>query len=179
MELLAKLERQILTWAKGIPHLPLSARQWLGENIWWIALVGAILTGIAGLLNFIAVMGVVSVLGTVAAAYYATASITSWAIVTGLVNVVFIVLIAVALAAAVKPLQAKQKKGWVLLFASWLLSAAFIVVGAVISLNPFDFIVSILFGAIGLAASGYILFELHGQFAHVEKSKGVKAKKAN
>lgn len=177
MEALGKIEKKILTWLKGVPHLPESARKWLGDNVWWIALIGAILTAIAVLFSIIGIFGVLSVLGTVGATYYAASTFTSWAIVTGLVGLAFSVLQGLLLATAVKPLQSKQKKGWVLLFATLLLGALSVVVTAILTLNPFTFIVNILFGAIWLAISGYLLFEIHGQFAHVEKSKGVKAAK--
>ena len=177
MEVLGKLERMVLGWLKSVPHLPAGGRKWLGENVWWIALVGAILSAISALFTLIGVLGVLSVVGTVAATYYAASAFTGWAIVTGLVSLAFIVLEAVLLFIAVKPLQARQKKGWVLLFANWLLAAVSVVVSAVLSLNPFSFIFGIIFGAVWLAVIGYFLFEIHGQFAHVEKSHGVKAAK--
>ena len=179
MELLTKLEQQVLKWAKGVPHLPTPARKWLGDNVWWIALVGAILTGIGILFAFVGLIGVISVLGTPAASYFATTTFTSWAIVTGVVGLVFSVIEGLLLATAITPLKEKQKKGWVLLFVLWLVSAVSVVVNAILSLNPFGFVLGLLFGAIWLAITGYFLFEIHGQFAHVERSKGVKhAKKS-
>lgn len=177
MELLHKLEKQIITWIKDIPHLPATAQKWLGDNIWWIVLIGAILTGISALFTFISVMSFASISTSIVASYYPVASFSSWALVTGLVTLAFTVAQAVLLAVAVKPLQLKQKKGWVLLFITWLLSAVSVVVGAVMTLNPFGFIVGLIFGAIGLAITGYFLFEVHNQFAHVEKSRGVKTSK--
>jgi hypothetical protein len=179
MELLTKLEQQVLKWAKGVPHLPTPARKWLGDNVWWIALVGAILTGIGILFAFVGLIGVISVLGTPAASYFATTTFTSWAIVTGVVGLVFLVIEGLLLATAITPLKEKQKKGWVLLFVLWLVGAVSVVVNAILSLNPFGFVLGLLFGAIWLAITGYFLFEIHGQFAHVERSKGVKhAKKS-
>lgn len=174
MELLRKIERKLLEWTKNVPHLPAGGRRWLGENVWWIALVGAILSAIGALFSVIAVLGLLSIVGTVAATYYVASTFTAWAIVTNLVNLVFVVLGMALLFMAVKPLQLKQKKGWVLLFASWLLSIVSVVVSAILTLNPFTFIANILFGAVGLAISGYFLFEIHSQFAHVEKTQGVK-----
>lgn len=175
MEALGKLERKLLEWTKKVPHLPAAARSWLGENVWWIVLVGAIIMAISSLFALIGLVGTLSVVGTIAATYYAASAFTGWAILTGIVGLVFIVLEAFLLFMAVKPLQARQKKGWVLLFAYWLLGAVSVVVNAVLSLNVFAFIVTILFGAVWLAIAGYFLLEIHGQFAHVEKSRGVKA----
>jgi len=177
MEVVSKLERTILGWFKAAPHLPGTAVKWLGDNVWWIALIGAILSAIGIITGLVAVIGIASIVGTVAASYYATSTFTAWAIVTGLVSLAFSVIETILLATAITPLKAKQKKGWVLLFAVWLVGAVSVVVNAILSLNPFGFIVGILFGAIWLAISGYFLFEIHGQFAHAEKSKGVKAKK--
>lgn len=177
MELLTKLEHQVLKWLKGVPHLPKSARSWLGENIWWIAVVALVFTGIAALVTFTGILGAIAVSGTVATSYFVTATFTAWAIVTGTVALVFLVLEAIILGMAINPLKAKQKKGWVLLFALWILGTVSIVVSAILSLNPLDFITGILFGAVWVAVSGYFLFEIHSEFAHVEKSKAVKAKK--
>lgn len=174
MELLTKLEHLVLKWAKSVPHLPPVARKWLGTNVWWIALIGAIVTGIIILFSLIGLLGLLSVMGTVGASYYATSTFTAWAVVTVLVSLVFAVLEGLLLFAAINPLKAKQKKGWVLLFALWLLSAVAVVVNAILTLNPFGFIGGLLFGALGLAISGYFLVEIHGEFAHVERSKGVK-----
>lgn len=177
MELVTKLERMVAGWAKSVPHLPSPAVKWLGDNVWWIVIIGLVVSGISALMLLIGVLGTLSLIGTVAASYYAVPTFGMWAIITGLVSLVFIVIDLILLGMAINPLRAKQKKGWVLLFATWLLSAVFIVVNAILSLNPLGFITGILFGAIGLAISGYFLFEIHGQFAHTEKSKGVKEAK--
>ncbi len=179
MELLTKLEQQVLKWAKGVPHLPTPARKWLGDNVWWIALVGAILTGIGILFELVRLVNVISIIGTPAESYFAAATFTTWTIVTVLIGLVFMVIEGLLLASSVTPLKEKQKKGWVLLFVLWLVSAVSVVVTAVLSLNPFGFVLVLLPGAIWLAITGYFLFEIHGQFAHVERSKGVKhAKKS-
>ena len=174
MEFISKLERTILKWAKNVPHLPSTVRRWVGDNVWWIALVGAILSGVSVLVTFIGIMGAFAIMGTSAAAYYVTTSIIGWQIVVGIVSIVFAAIDAILLGIAAQPLREKQKKGWVLLFLVWLISALSVVVGAVLSLNPIGFIGGLLFGAVWLAASGYFLFEIHGEFAHTEKSKGLK-----
>lgn len=177
MDLLSKLERTVQGWLKNVPHLPQVARTWLGDNVWWIALIGAILSGISIIVGLLGVISIASIVGTVAASYYATSTYTLWAVITALVVLAFTVIDAILLAMSVTPLKAKQKKGWVLLFAVWLVGAISVVVNAVLSFNALAFIGGILFGAIWLAISGYFLFEIHGQFAHTEKSKGVKAAK--
>ena len=174
MEALTKLENIIIGWFKGLPHLPESIRSWLGTNMWWIALAGAILSGIAALIALMSIFTVMAVLGSIGASYYAAATFTSWNIVTGFVSMIFSVLHIILLGLAVKPLREKQKKGWVLLFVSWLVGAVAVVVNALLTLNALTIVPSLIFGAIGLAISGYFLFEIHGQYAHVQKSRGVK-----
>lgn len=177
MQPLTKLENKILSWIKDVPQLPSTARKWLGDNSWWIVLIIAIVLGISALFTFFRVMSLISVLGTIGASFYAVSTVTTVGITIGFIQLAFIIAIGLLLAYAVKPLQRKQKKGWVLLFAAWLVMILSIVVGAVLSFDVFSFIVNIIFGAICIAIVGYFLFEIHGQFAHVEKSKGIKAKK--
>ena len=174
MDLLSKLEHTVLGWLKNMPHLPEVARRWIGANIWWITLVAAILSGIGVLVGLIGLVGIISLIGTVAASYYATATFTTWAIVVGFIGLFFSLIDTILLAMAINPLRAKQKKGWVLLFAVWLIGVLSVVVNSILSLNVLGFITGILFGAIWLAISGYFLFEIHGQFAHTERSKGVR-----
>lgn len=166
MELIKKLETTVAGWVKDVPHLPAAGQKWLGENVWWIVLIGAILSGIAFLFALSALFTLIALLGTVSSAYYVVPTVTSWAVVSGVVSLVFLVLQGLILAVAVNPLKTRQKKGWVLLFASWLLNAVAVVVNSILTLSVGGFILGILFGAIGLAIGGYFLFEIHSQFAH-------------
>lgn len=177
MEVLAKLERTVLGWIKGIPHLPANVRKWLGTNIWWIVVISVVLGGIGLLGLLMTLFGTIATLGTPFAAYYVSSTFIAWTIVTTIVSLVFLALEVLLLAFAITPLKEKQKKGWVLLFATWLLGAIAVVVNAILTLNPLTFVVNIIFGVLWLAVTGYFLFEIHNQFAHTEKSKGVKAAK--
>ena len=170
MEPLTKLEKIILGWYKKLPHLPESARKWLGDNVWWIAVIGLVLTCI-GILSVL--FG--TLLSTATSVAYVLPAFAAWQLITGTVLLAFLVIEAILLGLAIKPLQVKQKKGWVLLYLLWLIGILYVVVYAVLTLNPFLFIVQVLFGAIWVAISGYFLFEIHGQFAHALKSPGVKA----
>ena len=177
MEVLAKLERTVLGWLKGVPHLPVNARKWLGENIWWIIVIFTVLAGLGVLGLLLALFGNISALASPYAGYFVSSTFVVWAIVTTLVSLVFLAIECLLLAFAITPLKERQKKGWVLLFAVWLVGGVSVVVSAVLTLNPLSFVTNIIFGALWLAVSGYFLFEMHNQFAHVERSKGVKAKK--
>lgn len=176
MKFFSKLETVILNKLKGFPNLPVEFRNWLGNNVWWIVLIGAILTAISALTSFSYILTTLSVLGTVAATYYTSPAAMSWSIVTAAISLVFLILEGILLATAVKPLREKQKKGWVLLFATWLLNVFSTVVGAILTLGFVSFVITILFGAIWIAIGGYLLFEIHSQFAHVERSNGTKSK---
>ena len=174
MELLVKLERMIVQWLHEVPHLPGDVRKWLSDNVWWIAIVGAVATGV-GILGLLATLfSNLSVLNSPFVSYYASTTFVALATVKTVVSLVFTALGCILLALAVTPLKEKQKKGWVLIFGSWLVSAVAVVVGAVMTLNPLSFLTDIIFGALALLVGLYLIFEIHGQFAHVEKSKGVK-----
>lgn len=172
--MLTKLERIVLGWLKGLPHLPVVVRHWLGSNIWWIVAIATALTGIAVLGLVIALFANLSALTAPFVSYYASPTFITWVVVKTLIALVFTALGGVLLGMAIMPLKEKQKKGWVLLFGVLLLSVVSAVVNAILTLNAFGFITSILFSIIGLAVSAYFLFEIHGEFAHVERSKGVK-----
>ena len=174
MEYITKLEKRVLSWFKTVPGLPVNGRKWLADNVWWIALVGAILTGMSILQSIGSIMTLLAVLNTVVGSYYVTTAGTTLSIVSSLIGIFFMVVSGVLLAVAVKPLKAKLKKGWVLLFAAWLVSALGVFASAVLSFSIVGFVITILFGAVWIVISGYFLFEIHGQFAHVERSAGVK-----
>jgi hypothetical protein len=170
MEFISKLEKTILGWAKNVPHLPTVAQKWLGDNVWWIALIGAILSGIATLVSLVGLFGAIAAIGAASSIYYASSTHTSFVVVSIAFSLVFIALNGLLLAFAVKPLQEKEKKGWVLLFMTLLLEALSIIVNAVLTFSVAGFIVDILLGAIGLAIGAYLIFEIHGQFSHAPKA---------
>lgn len=178
MEALSKLERTIIGWLKDVPHLPLGVRKWLGDNIWWLVAIVTVLCAIAVLGWIGALFSHLGALGTPVVSYYATTTFVGWLIVNAVIGLAFTMIELLLLAFAISPLKEKQKKGWVLLFASWLLSIIAMVVSAILTLNPLSFIGNLIFGTIWVALAGYFLFEMHGQFAHTERSKGVKGKKA-
>ncbi len=177
MEFTNKLETMVSGWVKNLPHLPVAGQKWLAENVWWIALIGAIVSGIGVLFGLVGLL-----FGGVGASfvYVIDPTLATWLVVASFVSLAFSAVRGLLLALAVTPLKAIQKKGWTYLFYTWLLQALAVVVGAVLSLSAFGFISGILLGAIGVAITGYFLFEIHGQFVHVvTKAKVTKtAKKA-
>jgi len=174
MELLSKLEHTLLGWLKEVPHLPRDVRKWLGDNLWWIVAIVAVGTAIAVFSLVLAVLNNLSMLGSPVATYYASATFVAFESVKTSVSLIFTALGCILLALAVAPLREKHKKGWMLLFAAWIVSAVAVVIGAIITLNPFAFFTNIIFGALWLIIELYFIFEVHGQFTHIERSKGVK-----
>lgn len=175
MQFVSKLEKMVLGWAKNIPHLSVTARKWLGDNVWWIVLVGVIFSAIAALVGIDALLNLLSVLASVSGMYYVTGLYTGIDVLQSVVAIVFLVVSGLILALAVKPLQAKQKKGWNLLFIGLLINAVSALVSAVLSFSVFGFIGGILFGAIFIAIGAYFVTEIHGQFEHRLKAKIKKA----
>lgn len=169
MEFLRKLEKQVLSWTKSVPHLPPVARKWLGENAWWIVMIGTVIGAIAFLFAIFGLFTLITLINSISAGYYVTGTYTPWHIVTSLVSIIFSLIVIVLSGMSIKPLQNRVKQGWVLLFAVWLINIVSIVVSAILSLTVFGFIFRILFGAIGVIISGYLLFEIHGEFAHDAK----------
>jgi len=174
--LLGKVEQMIEKWLKAIPHLPKSGQRWLAENVWWMALVCAILSGISVLVLLNTLRELTSPVSFYG--YVLTSTFTGWEIFTTIVSAVFVIITGLLLAVAVKPLRAIEKKGWTLLFMVSLVQAINVVVGAVLSLSVFGFITQVIFGAIGFAIGIYFLFEIRDHFAHVVTVAKVKAKVA-
>jgi len=177
MELVAKLERIVQEWYKNMPHLPDVARKWLADNVWWIAAVAAVLAGIGALSSLSGVFGGLSTLSSPVVSYYASSSFVTLMVIHSLVSLIFLALECAIFAYAVRPLKERQKKGWVLLFASLLLGAVALVVNAVLVFNPFGFVMQLIFSALWWAIGTYFVFEIRDQFAHLERSAGVKSKK--
>lgn len=175
MELISKLEKIVLGWAKNMPHLPVAGQKWLATNVWWIVLVGAILSGIALLVSIGTLFTAIALISATSSLYYVSGSYTGIAVLNAAVSLVFLLASGLLLAFAVKPLQYMQKKGWVLLFMTLLVQALSVIVNAVLSFSVVGFIIGIIFGAIGVAIGAYFISEIHGQFGHPAKATLKKA----
>jgi len=161
------------TWRKT-PHLPKEGQRWLAYNVWWITLIGAIISGLSvlALVNWLVQLAFpLSYYG-----YALVGAFTAWQEFSTTVSLVFVIVTGLLLAFAVRPLKAVQKKGWALLFIASLVQAVDIVVGALLSLSVFTFIVNIIFGGIFLAIGMYFLFEIRDQFAHVIRTTKIPPK---
>ncbi len=161
MELIHSIEKTLAEWFKGLPHLPKDISKWLADNAWWLTIAGLITAGlfILGALSFVMAFNATTN-GFFGYAYaYAGMSVASvWG--SFWIMVAFFAVIATVEVMAIKPLQAKQSKGWELIFLAMLLSAASGVISSIVNFS----IGSIIGSLIGLAIGLYILFEVRGYF---------------
>lgn len=174
MESLRQLERRILGWVKDVPHLPADVQAWLGRNIWIIVMVGSIIGAVAVFFQFLSWLSLLQLVSSPTSPLYIYGGIAAWSIAVNIITYVFAALVLAITFIAVKPLKQKSKKGWVILFVAWIAFVATTVINAVLSLNAFTFIMTLLIGATFAAISGYILFEVHAYFDH-KKTKAPKA----
>jgi len=166
MESIKKIEDMIEGWLKPIPHLPTNWRKWISENIWWITLIGVILS-VLGLLGLaVALLGAMSIIGTATVIYgaYTPVAYTGMQLVSSLVSLVLLAVTVVITAMAVKPLHVLSKKGWDLLFLAFLVGIVSQVVSAVLTINPALIITNLIGALIGAAISAYFLFEVRSYF---------------
>jgi len=170
MKLIDQLESKVAEWLKSVPHLPVNVTKWLSENIWWITLVGVITSIIGTIVMIFGIFSMISLMGTVShfyGYYYATSSYTWWNVITSLVSIIFMAATVALSAMAIAPLKATQKKGWTILFIILALRAVALVIEAILNFNIVGFISTIVFGAIGIAISAYLLYEIRSHFVKV------------
>jgi hypothetical protein len=173
----SSLETTIGGFYKSVPHLPKTGREWLADNVWWLALVGAILSTLGALVLipvFFAALTVTSLATGIANTYGpAMTNVYDglfW--LSTLIGIAALVIRALFLFMAFGPLKLKKKRGWTLLFWAYLIGFALSVVGDLVTLNVLSVVVDII--AAGIA--GYFLFEIHGLFGAKHKEHKVEAK---
>lgn len=177
MEQLHRLETTFAHWYNGAPHLPKNGRDWLADNVWWMALVGVILGALALAIAVPLLFTSLSLTSTLSSyvtddAIHRTAVGMAW---TGLaLSVVSMVASVVLLTMAVNHLKVKNKQGWNLVFWLYLINFVLNVIGAVVLLN----LGGLLSAVLGVAIGGYFLFEIRDNFGSAKSKKAVKAKKA-
>jgi drug/metabolite transporter (DMT)-like permease len=175
MESINKLENTIAGWLKPLPHLPTTWQKWIAENVWWITVIGVILS----VIGVVALIGSLSFLSFVTSSsyyygYYVAQSHTSLWMISSVVSILFMIVSIVLMAMAINPLKLMKKKGWGLLFLTFVVGALSTIVSIILNFNVFTFIPSIIFGAIGLAISAYFLYEIRSYFNGVKVAAPVK-----
>ncbi len=166
-----KMQSMVGEWLKPVPHLPKIAQKWIAQNSWWIVLVGVIASAISILVGIGAIFSYMTFVGN-AASYYGVYEASPYGagwIIGSVISLLFSTLVVILLATAITPLRMMQRSGWERLFIVFLVDAASVFVGSVLTLNVFGFIIGLIFGAIGLAISAYFLFEIHSYFGASHK----------
>ncbi len=158
MESVRKLETNLISWYKQWPHLPKEITKFLSEWAWLFTLIGVVISilGVISLLS-ITLFGA-AVLTSLGGAYGAAAGGALTLVV--LVSVAFSALIIYLSAIAITPLKEKKKRGWDLLFWIVLINFAATIVNSVLSYNLFG----IVWGVLGAAIGGYLLYEVRSSF---------------
>jgi uncharacterized membrane protein YhaH (DUF805 family) len=172
MESLRNLEVVVASWYETMPHLPKNGQKWLAENVWWLVLVGVILSGfvIFAVLSATLFASVLIATGTGGPVGAAIGGIT---LLVVFVWLAFLIANVVIGALAVSPLKAKQRKGWSLLFLIAVINAASLVLAFLFSFN----LPNLIFGLFSVAVGAYFLFEVRDYFVtaksqhHVSKEK--------
>lgn len=171
-----KLEEMIVGWLKPLPRLPESFKKWISLNLWWITLIGAILSAV-GLLFMIG--GLITMLSIMAGTHsffgYYYNAYSGWDVFASIMSLVFIIGTIVLTAISISPLKIGKKKGWTLLFYVLLLQTISIVVNAILTLSIISFIFNIIFGAICVAIGAYFLFEIRAEYGEGFSKTEIKA----
>lgn len=166
MELVTKAEKQLAEWFKGAPHLSDSARESLAKAWPWIAVV-------FGVLQVLAAWGLYG-LTQLADRYFEAANIYTAALTGETVGlsatdktfiylaIAVLLVDAVILLMAYKPLKERARRGWDLLFLASLINVAYGVVTVFVDGRGLG---SLVWSMIGSAVGFYLLFEVQNKFA--------------
>jgi hypothetical protein len=168
MDAVHKFEKTVGEWLKPLPHLPTEWRKWIADNVWWIILVGVILSVLGAITMLTSMFTATTVISNeyaVLNSLGAVVSIHDWVwYVSLIVSFIFLVITIFINAVAITPLKEKKARGWDLLFLTFIVSIVSVVVGAVLNIASFSVIGSIIEGIIGLFISAYFLFEIRSYF---------------
>lgn len=154
MKSMHELENKIEGWLKPFPHLPSAFIKWLANNIWWLVLLGVI----GSLISIIVLLSKIYVMIYIAQVYY------GWWMSTAVISLLFTVVLTAIMMIAISPLRSLAKKGWEMLFLSFVVGIAAKIVNILIIFNIFNFISNLIFIAIGAVIGTYFLFEIRSHF---------------
>lgn len=170
MEIVKQIENMVARWLKPLPHLPGKGQKWLADNVWWITLVGVIISTL-GTLSLIGVtLAAMALIGATSGFLYLHGyaanyvAYTGWGVLWLTISIILLIAMVVIMAMAVGPLKEKKSKGWELLFLSTLLSAVFSIFNLLARFDIFNFISGLIFSALAIAIGVYFLFEIKSHF---------------
>ena len=170
MDKINGLENEIAKMTKGLPHLPKSAKKWLADYAWALAIVGVALGALA-LYNAFRALQIIQAADaflSMAAAWGANTGGYGMAKVYVYISLIASVAMVALMAIAIAPLKAKKHNGWRLSFYALLASAVLEIVSLVFNFGAFA---NVFVYLIGLAAGLYVLFEVREYFVPASKAK--------
>ncbi len=153
-----KMEQTVARWYENTPHLPANGRQWLANNIWWLALVGVVLGTLAILGIMMTSLLVSSIFVAVGGAYGAV--LGGFTLVATLIILAFAIVSVILTGLAISPLKTKLKKGWTLLFVVMLINVLGAVLDFIFTFNLSGLLLTVIMAGLG----GYLLFEIRSFF---------------
>ncbi|HEU5122362.1 MAG TPA: hypothetical protein VFT59_05980 [Candidatus Saccharimonadales bacterium] len=165
MSELNKFEATVASWYKNAPHLPKNGQTWLANNVWWLALVGLILGGMAvlGTILFSFLMG--AALVALGGPYGAVAG--SVGILVTFVVLAFSIVSLVLMGLAIPGLKARVKKGWTLLFWVVLINVFALALDFLFTFN----LLGLVWGLLAAGVGTYFLFEIRSYFGEQHTAK--------
>lgn len=174
MTTMNKVEDMVAGWLKPIPHLPTSAQKWIAENVWWITLVGVIIS-VFGIITLAgAILVAMSLFGAVTSyLYYAAPVYSGWWEIWSVISLLVLIVVTAVEAMAINPLKNMKKKGWDLLFLALVIGAADSVFNFLRDLSVVTFIPGIISIVIGTGIGAYLLIETRSYFKDGNKTAPV------
>lgn len=165
-EKMKKIENLATKWLRPIPHLPVKGQNWLAKNIWWIVLVGLILSILGFLMLIGAIFANLAIMNSAVGYFGYNGAIvySGWWTFASVVSVLFMIAVIIVSAMAISPLKMMKKRGWDLLFLALVISVTSSIVGAILNFNIFSFIFSIIMAAISAGIGAYFLLEIQSHF---------------
>lgn len=171
MSALKNLEQTLVQWQKQSPvHLPATWRRWLGDNSWWLVIIGVIAAALSVIGSLRTLLWAEDLMRTTR---QFAESLGVAVPNTGLmydvslwISVATLAVVALIQLQSIQPLREKKKSGWDLLFLAMIISLT----GSLISGLVGGAILSTVIGlAIAAVIGWFILFEIRGQFLPASK----------
>lgn len=171
MDALKTLEQTLVQWHKQSPiHLPASWRRWLGDNSWWLVIIGVIAATLSVIGSLRTLLWTEDLLRTTrqfAESLGVTMPGTGITHVVSLwISVVTLVAVALIQLRSIQPLREKKKNGWDLLFLASIISLSGSFVSGIVGGSIISAIIGL---AVTAVISWFILFEIRGQFLPASK----------
>lgn len=167
-----RIEKRVRQWFRLLPRLPREVLDWLCANLWWLVVLFIAVIGVDAIGSFAVVLNNIFFVKTSSTAlYYNSTMFLVFSTIRALASFIFSIIELCLLAFSIQPLRRQEKKGWVLVYAVLLIHILAIIAVAILSLNSFDFMVDIIFGALWLLFLAYFLFEVRDEFIHTISSK--------